>query len=137
MMTYIINQISAAHTWPIRHKVMWPDYPLDFVKINNDEEGTHFGLWLDSELVSVISLFIEGQEAQFRKFATLEHLQGRGFGSALLGHLIDFSKKRKVKLLWCHARTSALPFYQKFGLDAVGDTFVKEGIEYVKMEIQL
>jgi predicted GNAT family N-acyltransferase len=34
-------------------------------------------------------------------------------------------------------RTSALPFYQKFGLDATGDTFIKEGIEYVKMEIQL
>lgn len=136
-MTYIINQISAAQTWPIRHKVMWPEYPLDFVKIKNDEEGLHFGLWLDAELVSVISLFIEGQEAQFRKFATLEHLQGKGLGTALLSHLIDFSKKHKVQLLWCHARTSALPFYQKFGLDATGDTFVKEGIEYVKMEIQL
>jgi hypothetical protein len=65
-MTHIVHQISAAQTWPIRHKVMWPDYPLDFVKIKNDEDGIHFGLWLDTELVSVISLFIEGQEAQFR-----------------------------------------------------------------------
>ena len=31
-----IREIKAQETYPLRHEVMWPDEPLDFVKLNND-----------------------------------------------------------------------------------------------------
>lgn len=65
-----IKKIKAEQTWEIRHKVMWPNKPLAYVKISNDLEGLHYGLFVADKLVSVVSLFIKGEVAQFRKFAT-------------------------------------------------------------------
>ncbi|WP_044171817.1 GNAT family N-acetyltransferase [Flectobacillus major] len=132
-----IENISAQQTWPLRQQVMWPHKPLAYVQLPDDEDGLHFGLFVDSQLIVVISLFVHGNTAQFRKFATLTTLQGKGYGSLLLQHLIADCRCRGVKSLWCHARTSALAFYQKFGLEAVGNTFEKDGIEYIKMQVEI
>ena len=85
-MTIEIREIKAEDTWPMRHKVMWPDQPLDYVILPQDEEGLHYGLFKEDKLISVISLFINQEEAQFRKFATATEAQGKGYGSALLHH---------------------------------------------------
>ncbi|PIQ47198.1 MAG: GNAT family N-acetyltransferase [Cytophagales bacterium CG12_big_fil_rev_8_21_14_0_65_40_12] len=130
----MIKQISAAQTWPIRHQVMWPDQPFEYVKLEEDDNGIHFGLFEDTDLRSIVSLFIKSNEAQFRKLATLEAYQGRGYASQLIEHLITFCKQRKVKRLWCNARTSKSSFYQKFGFEETSIRFTKKGEYYVIME---
>lgn len=91
-MAYRIAEITAEETWPIRHEVMWPDMPFDFVKVDNDNEGLHLGLFLGDKLSSIISVFKIGSSWQFRKFATLVEEQGKGLGSQLLKHVIDQAK---------------------------------------------
>jgi len=39
-----------------------------------------------------------------------------------------------VKRIWCNARLSALPFYERFAMKAVGEPWTKKGIEFIKME---
>jgi hypothetical protein len=41
--------------------------------------------------------------------------------------------------LWCDSRKDAAPFYEKFGLKVAnnGETFWKEDILYVKLEMKL
>ncbi|MDZ7900954.1 MAG: GNAT family N-acetyltransferase [Arcicella sp.] len=129
-----IKQIHPSETWGIRHRVMWANKPFEGVKLLNDDSGLHFGLFRDNVLLSVVSLFIENDTAQFRKFATEIEEQGRGYGAKLLEHIIQESIKLNVESFWCNARTSASGFYEKFGLAIVSDTWVKDGIEYVKME---
>jgi predicted GNAT family N-acyltransferase len=51
-----------------------------------------------------------------------------------LKHIIEESIKQRVKNLWCNARLSALGFYQKFGFEAISETWMDNEIEYVKME---
>ena len=130
-----IKEIEASETWPLRHKVMWPNKPLDFVVLPNDEEGLHFGLFEKEMLVSVISLFIESQDGQFRKFATDNYYQGKGFGTKLLNHLISEAKKRNIKNLRCNARMTAIEFYQRFGMNVASDIIRKNGKDYVLMEL--
>lgn len=129
-----IKQMPAAETWPIRHKVMWPNQPFDYVKLEEDDNGIHFGLYEENELRSIVSLFIESNEAQFRKLATLEEYQGQGYASQLIEHLIEFCKKQKVKKIWCNARTLKSNFYQKFGFEETSVKFIKKEIDYVVME---
>ncbi|KAA3437890.1 GNAT family N-acetyltransferase [Rufibacter hautae] len=129
-----IKEIPAAQTWHIRHEVMWPDKPLAFVQLPEDETGTHFGLYVDQELMSVISLFIEHQQAQFRKFATLTAFQKQGFGRMLLEHVFAFASGMQITTVWCHARASAAGFYLKAGMRPVVEPFLKNGIDYVRME---
>ncbi len=128
-----IKKISPNDTWAIRHSVMWPDKPITYVQLEEDEKGLHFGVFENDELLSIVSLFIENENAQFRKFATQVIHQGKGHGSALLNFLIQECEKKQIENLWCNARVSAFSFYQKFGFEIVSDTWTKDGIEFVKM----
>jgi hypothetical protein len=33
-----IREIEASETWPLQHKVIWPNTPLDFVILPNVED---------------------------------------------------------------------------------------------------
>ncbi len=127
----IIKAISAEETWPLRHAVLWPQMPADFVKLPEDPNGYHFGLFLDNELVSVVSLFSTAVGmAQFRKFATLSDQQGKGYGAKLLSYLIEFAQKKGFRTLWCNARADKLGFYKKFGMVETQEGFTKENIKF-------
>lgn len=130
-----IKQITPAETWQIRHEVMWADKPIDFIKLPNDDDGFHYGLFDGGALVSVISLFIEQSSGRFRKFATRADLQGKGYGSKLLSFLIKEAEQRKLTEVWCDARTSAIGFYEKFGMKISSEVFQKSGKDYVRMNL--
>ncbi|MCT4699069.1 GNAT family N-acetyltransferase [Tenacibaculum haliotis] len=129
-----IKQITIFEVLPIRHKVMWPDKPMSYVELPNDEKGKHFGLFVNGEITSIISLFKSNNEAQFRKFATLIEHQGFGYGTILLNKVIDLIKKEKIAKLWCNARVEKSKFYERFDLTSTTKKFKKGGIEYVIME---
>jgi len=129
-----ILEITPGETLDIRHKVMWPDRPLDYVRLPNDDKGKHFGLFIEGKMISVISLFITDKEAQFRKFATLNDYQGKGFGTMLLKEIIDIAQQEKLHKIWCNARIDKSSYYVKFGLTLTDQKFMKGGIEYVIME---
>ena len=129
-----IKNIQASETWDLRHRVMAPNRLFDSIKLPKDDDGLHFGLFEEEKLISVISLFIENDTAQFRKFATETSEQNKGYGSILLNHIIEESIKNNVKNLWCNARMTALRFYEKFEFKAVSETWMDNEIEYVKME---
>lgn len=112
---------------------MWPEKDIEYVKLQDDAYGRHFGLFIGDCLVSVISLFTRNHMVQFRKFATLQERQGQGYGSKLLAFILNELEKQGVEQVWCHARTNKINFYQKFGLKETGERFIKDGMEYSKM----
>lgn len=134
MQKFVIQEITASETWPLRHMVMYPDYPAEYVKLENDDEGIHFGGYMGEELVSVVSLFIKGKDAQFRKLATLEKHQGKGFATQILNHIISFSKKQNCTKIWCNARANKTNFYHTFGIKETPQTYTKSGINFIIME---
>ena len=129
-----MKQITSSETLPIRHKVMWPNKPIEYVELPNDENAKHFGLFVNGEVTSIISLFTENNEVQFRKFATLKEFQGLGYGTILLKSIIDLVKKEGIRKLWCNARVEKSKFYERFNLKTTDKKFEKGGIEYVVME---
>ncbi len=134
-MSIKIKVINAQETYNLRHQVMWPDKPREFIILNNDEEGIHFGLLKDSTIISVVSLFIKNNCAQFRKFATKTSEQGNGYGSILLHHVIELiSNEKKIEKLWCNARADKTSFYEKFGMIQTTKNFIKGDINYIIME---
>lgn len=113
---------------------MWPDRELEYVKLPNDPHGLHYGLFVLGTLTSVVSAFVTDKEAQFRKFATLEKEQGRGYGSRLLSHLFQELADRKLTRIWCNARIDKTQFYERFGMMETPEKFERGGICYVIME---
>jgi GNAT superfamily N-acetyltransferase len=132
-----IKQIRAADTWVLRHKVMWAEKPIEFVILPNDAQGFHYGLFDDGRLVSVISMFVDGDQAQFRKFATDNAYQGKGYGTKLLNFLIAEAKLLGIKQLICNARVAAIGFYERFGMEIDSEVFQKSGGDYVRMRLEI
>ncbi|GAB3711215.1 GNAT family N-acetyltransferase [Spirosoma flavus] len=133
-----IRPILFEETYQLRHEVLWPDKPFDYVKVENDDEGHHFGAFQDDELVAVISLFVEENSdktmktARFRKFAARPDRQRQGIGTLLLNHVIAEAHRLGATTLWCDARLDAADFYRRFGMEAVSDVFYKGPIPYAK-----
>ncbi|AWK07116.1 GNAT family N-acetyltransferase [Flavobacterium crocinum] len=130
-----IKKIEAADTWIIRHEVMWPDQPFEFVQLKEDDFGLHYGVYEDNKLVSIVSCFIDGEVMQFRKLATLNAYQGKGIASALLRHIFKVAEEKGVKKVWCNARIEKKQFYEKFGMTDTGEVFNKAGQEFAILEV--
>lgn len=132
-----IAAIEPSQTWQIRHEVMWPDQPFEFVQLKEDELGFHFGAFEDEKLVSIVSCFFSEDVMQFRKLATVEEFQGKGIASELLKHIFKLAKQKNMTKIWCNARTNKMSFYEKFGMTDTHKIFTKEGQEFTIMEILL
>ncbi len=133
-MSIEIKSVAIDQILDIRHQVLWPAKSPDFVKVPEDDNGMHFGLYDSNKLVSVISLFPDGRRMRFRKFATLPAYQNKGLGSQLLQFVIDTAVEMEYLSIWCDARVSALSFYEKFGFEKCSESFLKEDIAYYKIE---
>ncbi|MDN5202270.1 GNAT family N-acetyltransferase [Fulvivirgaceae bacterium BMA10] len=130
----LIKEIKAEDTWKLRREVMWPNENLDYVRLVEDDQGIHFGLTDHDKLISVVSLFIKDNSAQFRKFATAKGEQGKGYGTILLRFVMDKVQDLNIDRIWCNAREERSVFYEKFGMKETNQRFVKGGLKYVIME---
>ena len=133
----VVEQIFPSLTWRIRHATMYPNQPFDFVKLENDFDGIHFGIYVDYNLTGVVSLFMDDGVGQFRKLAVLPQAQNKGLGTQLMDYLIDFCKVQKLTKLWCNARINSKEFYAKFGFQETDQTYSAAGFDFVKMELEI
>ncbi|HSI76732.1 MAG TPA: GNAT family N-acetyltransferase [Lunatimonas sp.] len=129
-----ITEVGLDKVLEIRREVMWPDKPISFVEVSGDSEAVHLGLFENGTVVSVISLFIENERAQFRKFATLTSFQRKGYGTTLLQYVFEYLKSKQIKRVTCNARVEKADFYASFGMKRTPNTFEKEQVAYVVME---
>jgi len=150
-----IVPIAAEDTYKLRHEVLWPHAsPLD-VQLATDSTSIHLGAYEERETdsiarrtpIGVITIHVSKRdddstseepssgtlEAQFRKLAVAFEWQGRGIGSKLVEQAGVVATDAGASSLWCDARTSALSFYEKFGMQTEGSSFMRKGVEYVKM----
>lgn len=132
-----IREITAPDTLPLRQLVLWPDHPVAASQVPGDNDAQHFGGFRAETLVTVASLFAEGDAIRLRKFATHPAHQGQGAGSAMLRHLINLARSQAHNRFWFDARESAQPFYQRHGFEAQGGRFYKRDQPYFRMEMAL
>lgn len=129
----IISEAKYEDVLNMRKQVMYPDKDIDFVKLPDDDRGLHIGVFENEEPVSVMSLFLDGRNVQFRKLATRSDMQNKGYASALMQWLIDYANDMKFDQLWCNARADAAAFYKKFGYKETEERFEKNGYQYIVM----
>ncbi|WP_232372995.1 GNAT family N-acetyltransferase [Pinibacter aurantiacus] len=136
-MEKLIKDAPLEDVLEMRREVMYPAFSIEQVRLKDDEEGDHLGLYVNGELIAVISVFVRNNIMQFRKFATKELYQGKGYGKQLLDYVMKLAKDRHCTSIWCNARVSAKKLYEKFGMQVTGNTWLQDGHEFIKMEKQL
>lgn len=154
-----IAPIAAEETYKLRHEVLWPNASLLEVQLAVDSASIHLGAFAHQQEdfsekrapIGVITIHVsrpkdesasaeassESLEAQFRKLAVAPEWQGRGIGSKLVEQAGTVAHDAGACSLWCDARTSALAFYERLGMQTEGKSFMRKGVEYVKMRRSL
>ena len=124
-----INRVAPEATVGVREAVLWPGRP-DMCRLAEDAQGLHLAANVNNDVVGVVSLFVDGAEARFRKFAVLEAHRGAGLGSRLLQAAESEASRLGAKTIDCDARAEMAAYYEKRGYAAAGPPFAKyEGSE--------
>lgn len=127
-----VKQISPRDTYTLRHKVLVPGKDFEMCKFEGDEDEQtfHLGAFVEGRLVSVASFFFDKHPElvgenhyQLRGMATLDEFRQKGFSTELLKVAFPIIKQNFCNLVWCNARVSAVPFYEKVGFLKHGEIF--------------
>jgi len=125
-----VRRISAEDTYKIRLEVLRKNINLPY-KFNGDlEDNTfHLGVFKDDKIIAVSSFMksshveLDGDQYQLRGMATLKEFQGYGAGKLMMQRAFSILSELNIDYLWCNARVVAVNFYEKQGLDILGDDF--------------
>ena len=136
-----LRRVPAAAVHPLRTHVLRPDWPPDqLLTLDADPEAVHVAAKRNGETVGVATVYPEAPDArargpisasafapgaawQLRGMATEAHARGQGVGAAVLAACVEAVRDGGGRVLWCHARVSAVGFYEREGLVAATEAF--------------
>lgn len=91
---------------------------------DGDENGIHFSLYENDQLIAVARLDTVDQTTCQARFVAVEsNLQGKGYGKEIMTELENKAERLGYSKLILHARDYALPFYEKLGYTLVGPSY--------------
>ncbi|MCS6819671.1 MAG: GNAT family N-acetyltransferase, partial [Chitinophagales bacterium] len=141
----IVSFDTSSPYYPValelRYRILRQPLGLAFTpeELEKDKHDTHFALLSDEEeLISCITLsFCNDGRVKMRQVATKKEFQNRGFGKMLTTYVENFAKGRGYTIIFCHARKTAISFYERLGYKIVSNEFIEVGIPHFKMEKKL
>ncbi len=126
-----VRLASAAEVRPLRMRVLRAGRPAPESIYPYDQlpETLHLAAVVGDQVVGCATVFPEPYEGEpdawrLRGMAVAEGHQGRGIGAKVMERVKSELTARDVHLLWCNARTVALPFYLRHGFTTVGEEFL-------------
>lgn len=104
-------------------------------ELKKDETDAHFGLFQDDKLLACLTLTeCADGKMKMRQVAVHPDFQGKGLGKKLAIASEDYARNKDFKTMFCHARKTAVPFYESIGYKTVGDEFLEVNIPHYLMQ---
>ena len=124
----------------LRTAVLRKPLGLEFTEeeLKKDEADTHFGLFIGENIAACLTLSVcPDKRMKMRQVAVDAKLQGQGLGKKLSTAAEQYASQNNFQTMFCHARKTAVPFYQKLGYETVGDEYIEVNIPHFTMEKKL
>lgn len=71
------------------------------------------------------------------RVAVLKEWRGQHIGTAILEMLVNYARSRQYTHVELNSQVQAIPLYQKFGFESVGEVFTEANIPHRKMILHL
>ncbi|HEV7302121.1 MAG TPA: GNAT family N-acetyltransferase [Tepidisphaeraceae bacterium] len=129
MPAFTVRTATADEIIDLRHRMLRQGLPREAAKFEIDANPhTLHAAALASDVVVGCATFtpcpLDTEPAwQLRGMAVDGAWQNAGLGRAVLAFMEGQLRDRSVTLLWCNARTPAVPFYQRQGWRVISDEF--------------
>jgi predicted GNAT family N-acyltransferase len=138
----IFNQGSKEYNQALqlRTEVLRKPLGLEFTpaELKKDEEDVHFGLFENGEIIACLTLTeTDNRRVKMRQVAVTSTLQGKGFGKELSLAAEKYCQEKGFEVIFCHARKTAVPFYQKLGYKITSAEFQEVSVPHYVMEKSL
>ena len=137
-MSLSLRIIKPEQTAALRQSLLRPHQSIEEMQYPNDkiQGATHFGAFLDEQLVGIVSIYPETQSGEIgqkrvwrlRGMATTESVRGKGYGKELVNAAMKYAAEQGGETMWCNARVTACGFYLKFGFQQEAKEFHIPGI---------
>ena len=72
---------------------------------------------------------------QIGRMAVLKAWRGRGIGASLLELAVDAARRGNYEVVFLHAQSHAVGFYERAGFELTGEAFMEAGIEHRAMAL--
>ncbi len=130
----IMSWQKAQHrAYPVRYTVFVQEQgvPEELELDEDDITAWHAVLLVDGVAVGTGRLTASGK---IGRLAVLEKYRKHGYGSKLMGALMNHGLANGITHFYLHAQTSAQSFYENLGFKANGPEFIEAGIAHLRME---
>jgi predicted GNAT family N-acyltransferase len=125
--------MQIAHT--IRHEVfvIGQNCPAN-LEWEFEEESTHFLILENNKAIATARHRETINGYKLERFAVLDAVRSKGYGHIILKAILNDLKDFKG-MIYMHAQSEVLPFYEKMGFSKAGDEFEEAGIMHFKMTL--
>jgi len=108
---------------------------LSEADLEGEQDQLHFGMFDEGMLVAcvVIKPIKDGVTGKLRQMAVDSSVQGKGIGKFIIRETETHLSEKGFLNMEMAARETAVGFYQNLGYSRVGDPFLEQGIEHIKM----
>ena len=124
----------------LRNRILRKPLGLEFTEeeLKKDEADIHFGLFDNEQITACLTLTkTPNKRMKMRQVAVDDSLQGKGLGRTLSTAAEKYALENCFEVMFCNARKTAVPFYQKLGYNIVGNEFIEVNIPHFMMEKRL
>jgi predicted GNAT family N-acyltransferase len=103
-------------------------------EIQNESEELIFGIQVNNQWIGSCQYQIFNNEAKMRQVAILDAYKRKGYGKKMVIQSMEILKQKSIQKIYCHARASAVPFYENLGFQTISDEFMEVNIPHFKMQ---
>ena len=125
----------------IRYEILRKPLGLDYTaeQLASEQHQVHIVALSKFDIVigGLILVFEEHQKVKMRQVAISNEFQSKGVGQQLVVFAEKYAKENNATYMHCHARDTAILFYEKLGYHIKGEEVLEVGIPHRYMYKEL
>ena len=106
---------------------------------DEDKEAFHVSIYNNGIIVAVGRIIpdLNNREVKIGRIAVKMNQRKKGFASTMMEDMLNFISKKYVDFsVLLSAQTYLIKFYQSYGFNEIGDTYLEDGIEHINMVLK-
>ena len=98
-----------------------------------DKTAKHIIVLYKNKPIGCARVRFYDKKGKLERIALLDEYRDRGFGKLIMGYLINYCKKHKIKDIVLHSQCYVKGFYEKCGFKPRGKIFLDANIKHIEM----